>query len=68
VLEELHVLARRELEGRLNQSRKMRIGVRRLGAPCACGRRIIAQSTGVSVSATTPEITIDEAIVMENWR
>ncbi len=40
--------------------------------PLRCGRwsffRIIAQRTGVSVSATTPESTMDAAIVIENWR
>ena len=32
------------------------------------GWRIIAQSTGVRVRATTPDSTIDVAIVMPNWR
>ena len=52
---------------RLNQSRKMPIGVRFLRCPCVFFR-IIAQSTGVRVSATTPESTMDEAIVIENCR
>ena len=38
-----------------------------LGWPCVFFR-IMAQSTGVSVRATTPEMIIELAIVIENWR
>ncbi|MNS78426.1 hypothetical protein D3C72_1120420 [compost metagenome] len=51
----------------LNQSRNLRMGERFLGWPCV-GRSSIAHKTGVSVSATTPESTMDDAIVKENWR
>ena len=33
-----------------------------------CGRISMAQSTGVSVRATTALITMEPAMVMENWR
>ncbi len=52
---------------RLKPSMSQLIGERDLGLPWSL-RRIIAQSTGVSVSATTPEITIALAIVIANWR
>ena len=39
----------------------------RFSLPCT-GLRIMAASTGVSVSAMKPDSTIDEAIVTENWR
>ena len=52
---------------RLNQSMNRLIQVLRRGFPWV-SFRIMAHNTGVTVKATIPDNTMDEAMVMENCR
>jgi hypothetical protein len=55
------------LNARLKPRTSRVIGLRVLAFACT-GLRIRTASTGVRVSATKPDSTIDEAMVTENWR
>jgi hypothetical protein len=67
-LEQRDVAAGDRSNARLKPSRGAIVMGDRGAGPSWCFLRIIAHSTGVSVSATTPESTMDDAIVIENWR